>query len=539
MLYRLVVASCALAASFAVGSHTAQAATKTAAEIVAGRFVVSVEQPTQVWYTHPTTKTRQVLGTWEDLQAVVDRSGAVIPAKEFSEIANDLTGQTFDDRLRQKLKGRLLLDPATGWLWYVSPKDLKRYRIGSPKDARRVFDLAKTGISQKNLDKIPTSDQASDENRALRKRLAGSVAWNVADGSQWYISVKDLKRYPLATTEQIATVLASQKFGVTATKLATIPQGTDALAPKSATLRKYSGRFVSPSFAPDEVWYVSPKSKVRIRVQADTLSSLVEGQKVTITVYGLASIAMVGEAEVTDATVETSRGSFVVKVLSSDLSLPGLKILTVAGDDDTCVDKCTTKSVGQFAIQYNGIAGINGGYFCPGGTAGCIDKSDSFYGQFYHSGSGVLLNEDLLPASVYPMLAFDANNVPYFYEQALTFVSLDHFTATAGAALQAAIANWPALIVRGVNVVDSQLLDSGQRNTKAVRVVLATKGKTVYFFVINAATVVDAAAVVETFGVDYAINLDGGSSTGLWRYGQYLKGPGRTVPNAIVIARTP
>jgi hypothetical protein len=35
--------------------------------------------------------------------------------------------------------------------------------------------------------------------------------------------------------------------------------------------------------------------------------------------------------------------------------------------------------------------------------------------------------------------------------------------------------------------------------------------------------------------LDFALNLDGGSSGGLYNDGSYVVGPGRNVPNAIVV----
>lgn len=525
---------------FFIGTGKAQGVTqKTTAEIVAGRFVATPETPATVWYVHPGLKTRQQVSSWETIQNAASRSTVVLPTKTFTEIANDVTGMKFDQKFVSRLRGNILLDVSTGLQWYVSPRDGKRYPLRAPAQALPMLHAAKLGISQKNVDKIPTADQTSAGDLKLRKRLRGNVLFNVADATYWYVSPKNLKRYPLQTEADAAAILKTQFRGVTAVNLAKLPQFTDSLVPKKKTLQQYSGFFVQPSLDSSQLWYVSPKKKIRELVTPANAASITQTETVVITSRGLTEIRLTGEADYTETTVTTELGTFTVKLLTSDLSLSGLRILTLGANSDTCIDACATLSVGQFASLYSGIVAVNGGYFCPGNTASCEDTRDSYYGPLYHSISGIVINDDQLLTSPYPMLVFDTNNTAHYLRQALQFGSVQQFQTTYGVTIQAGIANWPVLIERGVNVVGSQLLDSGQKNTKTTRVAFGVKGKTVYFLVVAKATVTDLASVVATYGLDYAINLDGGSSTALWQYGEYKAGPGRTVPNAIVIGRVP
>jgi len=39
---------------------------------------------------------------------------------------------------------------------------------------------------------------------------------------------------------------------------------------------------------------------------------------------------------------------------------------------------------------------------------------------------------------------------------------------------------------------------------------------------------------MKAMGMDYALNLDGGSSSALIYNGEYMVGPGRDIPNALV-----
>ncbi len=48
---------------------------------------------------------------------------------------------------------------------------------------------------------------------------------------------------------------------------------------------------------------------------------------------------------------------------------------------------------------------------------------------------------------------------------------------------------------------------------------------------------VDAAYVMKALGAKDALNLDGGGSSALYLNGSYLVGPGRSLPNAIVLVK--
>ena len=43
--------------------------------------------------------------------------------------------------------------------------------------------------------------------------------------------------------------------------------------------------------------------------------------------------------------------------------------------------------------------------------------------------------------------------------------------------------------------------------------------------------------LIKQYGLDYAINLDGGSSAALFYNDEYMEGPGRNIPNVIMFAQ--
>ena len=78
-------------------------------------------------------------------------------------------------------------------------------------------------------------------------------------------------------------------------------------------------------------------------------------------------------------------------------------------------------------------------------------------------------------------------------------------------------------------------MDTKQRTVKSYRGAIGWKGSTMYFYVVRGATVTDSAAVAEALGLDYAMNLDGGGSTAMMQNGSYILGPGRNIPDAILL----
>jgi exopolysaccharide biosynthesis protein len=86
-------------------------------------------------------------------------------------------------------------------------------------------------------------------------------------------------------------------------------------------------------------------------------------------------------------------------------------------------------------------------------------------------------------------------------------------------------------------------LDEKQKTAKTLRNAIAYKkdagkGK-LYLVIARQATVSDLADVMKAMQVDYAINLDGGYSSALIYNDEYMVGPGRNIPNAIIFTIQP
>ena len=92
------------------------------------------------------------------------------------------------------------------------------------------------------------------------------------------------------------------------------------------------------------------------------------------------------------------------------------------------------------------------------------------------------------------------------------------------------LANYPRLLRDG-NVATEQ--DNG----KGTRGFIGTKDGAIVIGHIFSASFADAALTLKTLGLQNALNLDGGGSSALWADGGYKVGPGRSLPNAVVLVR--
>ena len=135
-------------------------------------------------------------------------------------IAQPMYGQTIENRL----SGRILLQVEQhGEAWYINPTDLKRYYMGTPSDAYNLMRSLGLGITDKDLETIPTSTEASHSS-SIATRLSGRILLQVEQhGEAWYINPTDLKRYYMGTPSDAYNLMRSLGLGITDKDLETIP----------------------------------------------------------------------------------------------------------------------------------------------------------------------------------------------------------------------------------------------------------------------------------------------------------------------------
>jgi len=222
-------------------------------------------------------------------------------------------------------------------------------------------------------------------------------------------------------------------------------------------------------------------------------------------------------------SLKTSNGTFTIDVVAANLN--STSVITDTANTSNCSNNCPTKSLLSYTQSNGGYAAIHGTYFCPPDYASCAGKVSSYDFPVYNSNLKKWLNEDKLFWSNRAMMAFTSGGA-VFYPQANSYSALS--------GIKAAIVNYPGLLYNGANIVGNYTLTSAQYN-KGYRGGIGVKGSTLYFVVARSASVPDMATIMKALGVTHALNLDGGGSSALVYKGSYKVGPGRSLPNAIVL----
>ncbi len=379
------------------------------------------------------------------------------------------------------LSGAILLDvERNGEAWYIYPCDNKRYYLGRTDDAFQIMRELGLGISEYNFQKIAQAGMPVDGDLELAGRLAGKIIIQTEkNGEAWYVYPKDLKKYYLGRPKDAFKIMRELSLGISRENLAKI-------------------------------------HKPGIEENIDKYSNYIHKK---INVAGI---------------------DYTVDVIEIDLKNPNLKIITDTADNYNCKTDCSVKTLADFVLNNNGFAGINGTYFES------YDKSRLNYYFFpvYNSNEKKLINTDQLKYwTTGPVIAFDNNNKFYYFKDSRDFVDVDSFEEKYNVKIQAAIGNKPRLIENKMNLLIEWDIDKKQRDVKARRNAFAYKedlnnlGKgIVYLILAQNVTVPELVDVVKKFDVDYALNLDGGYSAALWYNDEYMVGPGRDIPNAIIFS---
>jgi len=222
--------------------------------------------------------------------------------------------------------------------------------------------------------------------------------------------------------------------------------------------------------------------------------------------------------------VKTNYGTFYAYVYKANLSKVTVK--TVAANKETCKNNCSTKTLKQYVDENGAVAGMNGTYFCPPDYAGCKAKTNSFDFAFYNSNKGVWLNKNALRWNKTAIATFKGKTAKFCMDT----------TKCSSSGVTAGISNYPALLQDSKIVLEKGDVQEYQRK-KGTKGAIGTDGKNIYLVLLPNTTITEAAYVCRALGMTSALNLDGGGSSAMYVGGAYKIGPGRTLPNAIVIVK--
>lgn len=221
--------------------------------------------------------------------------------------------------------------------------------------------------------------------------------------------------------------------------------------------------------------------------------------------------------------VSVGGNEFVIDIATGDLS--STKVIVDTASNETCGNDCPVLSLADYATRNGAWAAINGSYFCPASYPSCVGKTNSF--------DLLLMNKN----KVY----FNSDNNVYSNNPAVIFMgSSARFVGRAqewgrDTGIDSMISNYPLLLMNKELQFGGN--DDVKMSSNSNRSFVAIKGNTVYIGVIHGVSVVGAAKVLQTMGMEHAINMDSGGSTAMWANGGYKVGPGRNIPNAILFLR--
>jgi len=367
---------------------------------------------------------------------------------------------------------------------------------------------------------------------SLAQSLSGRILLSVEqNGEAWYVNPVNLERYFLGRPDDAFSIMRQLGLGISQVNFQKLSDG-------SVLARTLSGRIVLQIESHGEAWYINPVNlkKYYLGRPSDAFS-IMRQLGLGITLRNLALITRANSSTVsqysshTTKSIVTASGTFNALIVTIDLSNPKLKIKTLTASLINCQTNCPAKPLVDYYEEGRGFAAINGSYFDTS-----IAKKNYYFFPVYNSLHSVFINEDQLKyPTTGPLIAFDTFNKFYYFKDSRDFKSVANFESNFGM-LQAAIGNKPRLIENGIKQLVVADLDPGERDVKKTRNAIAYKDNKIYLVVLYSATVPNLADALLSLGVDYALNLDSGGSSALLYDGEYLVGPGRDIPNAIVFS---
>jgi len=222
--------------------------------------------------------------------------------------------------------------------------------------------------------------------------------------------------------------------------------------------------------------------------------------------------------------VPTSAGTFTTSLIKERLA--DVRVKTVTATTTDCTSNCPAKPLDQYVAENGAYAGIHGSYFCPPDYPPCAGIVNTYDYAVYNSNIGAWINARHL-ANPTNALAVWNGHTPTFYRRVYQY---PRTPVTAG------ISNFPLILQNGQTIDVTAELNPNQL-IRGARGAVAVDGTYIYLAIVSAASVPETALVLQALGARDAMNLDGGGSIAMWIGGGYVVGPGRQLPNAILLMK--
>lgn len=130
--------------------------------------------------------------------------------------------------LEENLSGKIVLQvEQNGEAWYIDPSDKKRHSLGWPADAFAVMRERGVGISDEDLEKIPTDSDSWNALPQVLKYTKGKILLQVEQhGEAWYVNPSNGKRYYLGRPHDALKIMRNLGLGITKENLRKIEFGS-------------------------------------------------------------------------------------------------------------------------------------------------------------------------------------------------------------------------------------------------------------------------------------------------------------------------
>ena len=226
--------------------------------------------------------------------------------------------------------------------------------------------------------------------------------------------------------------------------------------------------------------------------------------------------------------VPTPRGTFTTHLIKERLA--DVTIRTVTANSSYCANACPVKPLDQYVAADHAYAGIHGTYICPPDYTGCVGKVNSYDYAIYNSDLAAWINKPALIGQN-GLVVFNSKT-PTYYRRAFVYGQ----GPTANGPITAGISMF-MLLLQGSAVLDISAEQTAKQQERELKGSLGTDGTYIYLVVVENASLVESQYVLQALGVQDALNLDGGGTAAMWIDGAYTVGPGRLLPNAILLTK--
>ena len=172
------------------------------AQTYAGKTVIQSESYDRLWYIDPQEQTRYLLKNSSTIMDFLRAKATGISNKDLAKIKTS-SKQSGNAKLTNRFKGRFLLAVENnGEIWYVDPATGIRYHLKDGSSAYDFFVKQATKIKNKDLVKIPVTDQQTVASYTFDK-----VTFAIYDNGEFVAGSYADEILPIASLSKLMTAL--------------------------------------------------------------------------------------------------------------------------------------------------------------------------------------------------------------------------------------------------------------------------------------------------------------------------------------------